>query len=189
MFAATCSNEIPAGIIFLASALGTAISYGKSGTIAFILTVLVFIFGIILFKPVIDESGRNERKKIGIHLFLSSALVQIGSLIFNGFYIYNILQAIAVSLTSYIFYKIFTNGIILIKEYGDKTVFVVEEIMAACVMLAIAFSSFGNYKILGLEITNVLCILMVLILGWKNGVLVGRNSRCYNWRIAWNNRR
>ena len=173
MFASACSNEIPAGIIFLASAIGTAIGFGKTGLLTFALTVLVFMFSIVLFKPDIDDSGRNEKKKLGVNLFFSFLLVQAGSLIFSGFYLYNILQALALSLTSYIFYKIFSNGIVLIKEYGEKTVFVVEEVMAACVMLTIAFSSFGNIRILGLNITNVLCILMVLVLGWKNGVLVG----------------
>ena len=43
-------------------------------------------------------------------------------------------------------------------------------------MLAIAFTAFGNFEILGFEIKTVLCILIVLVLGWKQGILIGATS-------------
>ena len=43
-------------------------------------------------------------------------------------------------------------------------------------MLAISVSAFRNLEILGLEIKNVLCILIVLVLGWKRGILIGGTS-------------
>lgn len=189
IFAAACSNEIPAGIIYLASAVGVAVGFGKPGLLNFIITSLIFVFAIILFKPNIEDSTRNEKRKLGFHLFFSCLIVQVLSLFFSRFYLYDVLSSLAVSLIAYIFYKIFANGIVLIKEYGEKTVFTIEEIMAASVMLTIAVSCFGDFKIIGLSIKNVICILMVLILGWKNGILVGRNSRNYNRSFTWNNRR
>ena len=175
IFAAASSNEIPVMVTFVVSAIGVAIRFGKEGLLTYILTALIFIFEIIVFKPNIDED-RNEKKKLGMHLFFAVFIVQAGSLIFRGFYFYNILMCIAYSLITFIFYKIFSNGIFLIREYGEKTAFTIEEIMAASVMLAITFSAFGNFQILGLSVKNVACIFMVLALGWKNGVLVGGTS-------------
>ena len=40
-------------------------------------------------------------------------------------------------------------------------------------MLAIAITAFGNLHIFGFSIKNILSILIVLVLGWKNGLLVG----------------
>ena len=173
MFAASCSNEVPAGIIYIASLLGVAIKFGKQGLLSYILTSLIFIFAIILFRPNIEDSTRNEKRKLGLHLFFSCLIVQVLSLFFVRFYLYDVLSALAVCLISYIFYKIFSNGITVIREYGEKTVFTIEEVMAATVILTIAVSCFGNFQIFRLSVKNIICILMVLILGWKNGILVG----------------
>ena len=42
--------------------------------------------------------------------------------------------------------------------------------------MAISISCLGKYTILGVSISNVLNILIVLILGWKNGILVGTTA-------------
>lgn len=56
-------------------------------------------------------------------------------------------------------------------------------------MLAISVSAFRNLEILGLEVKNVLCILIVLVLGWKQGILIGGTSgitiRCSTWSGLW----
>ena len=43
-------------------------------------------------------------------------------------------------------------------------------------MISIALGAFGNLSILGLNIRNILSILIVMILGWKNGILVGTTA-------------
>ena len=43
-------------------------------------------------------------------------------------------------------------------------------------MLSIAVGAFGELSIFGFSIRNILSILIVLILGWKNGVLVGTTA-------------
>ena len=173
MFAAACSNEIPAGIIYIASAIGVVVGFGKESLLSFILTSLIFMFAVLLFKPNIEDSTRNEKRKLGLHLFFSYLLVQVMGLFLGRFYLYDVLSAIAISLIAYIFYKIFSNSLTFIKEYGEKTVFTVEEVMAVSVLFTIAFSAFGDFEIANFSIKNIACILMVLVLGWKNGILVG----------------
>ena len=43
-------------------------------------------------------------------------------------------------------------------------------------MLAIAVSCFSDFSVFNFSIRNILSILIVLVLGWKNGVLIGTTS-------------
>ncbi len=40
-------------------------------------------------------------------------------------------------------------------------------------LLAIAISAFGKTNIYGISICNILCIFIIMVMGWKNGMLVG----------------
>ena len=80
------------------------------------------------------------------------------------------------AILTYIFYKIFANSITVIKEYGIKKAFTVEEVIGASLLVAIAFYSLHGLNIFGLSISNILSIMIVLFLGWKNGMLVGATS-------------
>lgn len=176
MFSAICSNEIPIGIVYILMIVGTYIGFGAQTTLTFILTTLAFIAMVIIFKPEYQEEDRNEKRKLGKYIFISNFIVQAGQMIFNGFLVYDLLASILMSTTVYIFYKIFTNSIILIKEFGIKEAFSIEEVIGASLMISIALSAFGDFNIFGLQIKNVLNILIVLVLGWKNGILIGATS-------------
>ena len=80
------------------------------------------------------------------------------------------------SMLTFILYKIFVNAITLILEFTDKRAFTLEEIIGASVLLTIAICCFGNPQIFGFSIRNIIAIFMVLVLGWKNGMLVGATS-------------
>lgn len=90
--------------------------------------------------------------------------------------VYDLLLSIGIAISSYIFYKIFANSIIVISEFGRKKVYAIEEVIGASILLAVASSSFRDLSIFGFEIRAILSILIVLILGWKNGVLVGATT-------------
>lgn len=113
-------------------------------------------------------------------MFISSFLVQASQFIFTEFMVYDLLLSIGIAISAYIFYKIFANSIIVINEFGIKKAFAIEEVIGASILLVIAASSFRELNIFGFEIRTILSILIVLILGWKNGILVGRNFRYYN---------
>lgn len=176
MFAAICSNGIPMGIVYLLMIIGTFIGFGVPTTLTFILTTLAFVAMIIIFKPDYEEEDRNEKRKLGKYIFIATLVVQAGQMIFKGFLVYDLLASILMATTVYIFYKIFTNSIILIKELDIKQAFSIEEVIGASLMLSIALSAFGDLSIFGLQIKNVLNILIVLVLGWKNGILIGATS-------------
>lgn len=176
IFAATLSNGLPAGITFLVTLIGTAIGIGGSGTLTYILTALVLIAMVLIFKPWYEEEYKSERRKLGKYVFASVALVQLVQILFKGFLLYDLFLGITTAVVTYIFYKIFSNSLIAISEYGITKVYTVEEVIGASLMLAIAITSLRNFQILGFEIKNVLCILIVLVLGWKKGILIGGTS-------------
>ena len=92
---------------------------------------------------------------------------------FIFFYVFDLLTSIMLAITTYIFYKIFVNSIAVIVDFGTKRAFAIEEVIGTSLLLAIAITAFGNLNIFGFSIKNILSILIVLVLGWKNGLLVG----------------
>lgn len=172
ILAATLSNCIPVGAVFVFTCIGTYIGFGGNGLLEYIITSVVLFASLFIFKTRIDE-GCNEVRKIGKNVLISCLVVQIAPIIFGTFYLYDLLLGIMQSIIVFIFYKIFVNSITVIRDYGFKNVFSIEEVMGACMMIAIAFSALTPIHILGYSLKNILCILIVLILGWKNGMLVG----------------
>ena len=79
-------------------------------------------------------------------------------------------------MTAYIFYKIFSKSIIVVNEIKNKKVFSIEEVIGATLLVSIAATCLGDTKIIGLQLSNIISILLVLILGWKNGILIGTTS-------------
>ena len=115
----------------------------------------------------------NEKRRLGKHVLISNLLVQLIALIFNNFMVYDLLAGIAFSIMTYIFYKIFSNAIPVITEYGVKKAYSVEEVIGASLLLAVAVTSFGDFRLLGFSIQNILSIFIVWVLGWQNGIVVG----------------
>ena len=175
IFAAVCSNRIPLGIVYIATCLGTLIGFGANGFLSYLLTTLLFVVMTLMFRPRFQED-RNEKQKLGLYVFISSFIVQAGKMFFTMFLVYDLLASFVFAILTYIFYKIFSNSITVIKEYGIKRVFTVEEVMGASLLLAIAFYSINGLNIFGLSVGNVLSIMLVLFLGWKYGMLVGATA-------------
>ena len=151
----------------------------------FILTALVFTGMVLIFKPWYEEEYKSERRKLGKYVLISVVAVQFLQNLFRGFLLYDLFLGLTTAAITYIFYKIFSNSLIAISEYGVKKAFTVEEVVGASLMLAIAVSAFRGFKIFGFEIKTVLCILIVLVLGWKQGILIRWDKRYNNWCGTW----
>lgn len=169
---AMVGNRKSIGITYLVTLLGTFISFGPNNLLSYFLTSLLF-FVLVLIKQPKEEENTNEQKRVGMHLFLSVLIVQIVPMFFRTFYVYDLLTGIMLAITSYVFYKIFVNSLLMVTEFRTKKAFSIEEVMGTSLLLAIASMSFGNLQIFGYSVCHILSILLVLILGWKNGMLVG----------------
>ncbi len=172
-FIAACiSNKMTIGIAYLLTLLGTFISFGTNSLLIYFLTSLVFFVFVLVKKPKIQEEV-NEKAKVGIHLVVAVLLVQIIPMFFRSFYIYDFLTSIMLAICSYVFYKIFANSILMIKEFKTKKVFSIEEVMGTSLLITISLCALGDFSVFGYSLRNILSILLVLILGWKNGMVVG----------------
>lgn len=173
IFAAACSNRIPVGILYVFILVGTFIGFGISGILSFLLTSLLVVAMMLIFRPKMQEEGRNEIQKLGIYLAIATFIVQASKMFFSIFIVYDLIVSIMLAIITYIFYKIFSNSLIVITKYGIKKAFSIEEVMGASLIIAVALCAFSKLHVFGLSITNIFSIMIVLFLGWKNGMLVG----------------
>ena len=172
VIAGALSNNRPVGIMYVLSLIGTFIGFGLNNLLVYFITSLVFFALVLIIRPKLQE-GVNEQKKIGGHLFFAVTIVQIVPIFFRNFYVFDLLTSIMLGITTYIFYKIFVNSITMIIDFGTRRAFTIEEVMGTSLLLAISATVLGSINIFGFSIQNILSILIVLVLGWKNGMLVG----------------
>lgn len=175
IIAAALSSNMPVGIMYAISLISTFIKFGPNSLLTYILTTLVFFVTILIKRPKIQDEV-NEQKRLGMHLFISTLIVQVVPMFFRSFILYELLTGVMLSISTYIFYKIFSNSITVIREVGIKKVFSIEEVIGTSLLLTIAFMALGDTAVFGYSVKNILSILLVLILGWKNGILVGATS-------------
>ena len=172
IIASALGNNRPIGIMYVLSLIGTFVSFGFTNLLIYFITSLVLFISILIVRPKLQESV-NEKKKIGGHLFFAVLIVQVIPMFFRTFYVFDLLTSIMLATTTLIFYKIFVNSITVIVDFGARRAFTIEEVIGTSLLLAITITAFGNINIFGFSIKNILSILIVLVLGWKNGLLVG----------------
>ena len=174
--AASFAGGIPAIIVVIAGLIGNFVGVGAIGALNYILIILMLLVLMCINPPKENDQYKNEQIQIAGHVFVSILLVMIAKLILTRFTIADMLLHITLAIFSVVFYKIFVNSLVVIQDITEKNAFSVEEVIGASLLVSIAFSAFGDFSILGLSIRNILSILIVLILGWKNGVLVGATA-------------
>lgn len=170
------ASSVPALGVVAVSLLGNFIKFGVGGGLGYFLTTLVLIITLFIFKPRYNEEERNEKIKIGKNVFIATLLIQIVKIAMAQFTLYDVLASITLSIIALVFYKIFVNSIVVVQEFYEKRAFSIEEVIGASLMLAIAVGGIGDFSIAGFSIRNILSILIVMVLGWKNGMLIGTTS-------------
>ena len=169
-------NSVPLLGVVLFAIIGSSIKFGISGALTYILTALVLILSMFVVKPRCNDEEKNEKIRLAKNIFISTLIIQLAKVGISGFTLYDILSIISFSIITVVFYKIFVNSIIVVRDFKDVKAFSIEEVLGASLMIAIAVGAFGDLNVFGFSIRNILSILIVLILGWKNGVLVGTTA-------------
>ena len=176
IIAACISNEIPIIAVTILAFIGNAIFSGVNGSISFIVTLLIFFASFFIKEPKYNDSSRNEKVMLSKRIFFSSLIVSVVKIFIKQFLLYDLLLAISMSIVIVIFYKIFANSLAVITSYNEKMAFSIEEVLGTSLLLSIALCSLGNLSVFGFSIRNVLSIFIVLVLGWKNGILIGTTA-------------
>ena len=170
------ASSVPALGVVAVSLLGNFIKFGVGGGLGYFLTALVLIITLFIFKPRYNEEERNEKIKIGKNVFIATLLIQIVKIAMAQFTLYDVLASITLSIIALVFYKIFVNSIVVVQEFYEKRAFSIEEVIGASLMIARAVGGIGDFNVAGFSIRNILSILIVMVLGWKNGMLIGTTS-------------
>ena len=181
ILAACMGGTVPIFVVYIVSIISTGIFHGLTGLASYFYTSLIFFLLVFLFKPKVSLDDRNEVFKVGPRIFAASFLYNLIKNIRGVFLVYDLFLGLIIAALTYTFYKIFVNGIVVIRDIKEKKAFTVEELIAASIILAIAISVFHEVNIFSLSISNILIIFIVMCLGWKNGMLVRRNCWFINW--------
>ena len=170
------SSGVPAIIVVILGLIGNIIGTGVIGALNYILIVLMLLILLCIRPPKENDEYKSEKIQISKHIFFSVIIVMIAKLILTKFTIGDLLLHVILAIISVVFYKIFVNALPVFHEIKEKQAFSIEEIIGACLLVSVAISALGNLSIFGLSIRNILSIFIVLLLGWRNGILVGTTA-------------
>ena len=176
MVAATLSSGLPVFGVFIAAGIGTLVGNDLGAFLNFVLSSIIYFALVLIFKPKVAVEERNELLKTGKRLVIACFIVTFFQNVKGIVLTYDIFMAIVSSAISYVFYKIFVNGLVIIKEWGKKRAFTLEEVMAVSIIFAIMSVAFNGITIFNLHLSNIVIIFLVMLLGWKNGMLVGATA-------------
>lgn len=172
--AAAC--EIPIIAIIAIALIGNVVGIGMSSIAPFIVTLLLFFASFLVKEPRYNDDEKSEKVNLGRRLIIASLLVNVTKVFILGFMFYDLFVAISATIITFIFYKVFVNSLNALVNFNERKAFSIEEVIGTSLLLAVSLCCFGNFKILGFSIKNILSIFIVLLLGWKNGILVGTTS-------------
>lgn len=176
ILAACMGTTVPVFMVYIVAGISTLFFHGIDGFSSFFYIVLLFFLMNFMFKPKISLEDRNEILMVGGKVFWASFIYYFIKNVKDVFLYYDLFMGIVISSLIYIFYKIFVNGIAVIRDFKEKVAFSIEEIIAATLIIAIAVSTLKNLMIFDLSITNIVIIFMILVLGLKNGMLLGGSA-------------
>ena len=170
--AAAYVNNIPIFGVWIFVGISLILTFGKAITLSYILQSIVFVGLLVIFKSRILD----EKEEVGIKLFLSILLVGFVSNTGKIFLLYDTLLIIMNAICTVIFYVIFSKAIPVVHNRNQRSFFNKEELVGASILIAISISALGEISIFNFSLRTVLSILVVLILGWKNGALAGTTA-------------
>jgi len=176
MVAACLGGTVPIIAVFIVAGIGTLVGNGANAFVNFtVISVIYFILN-LMFRPKVAVEERNEVYKTGGRLFWAYVIVETIKNMQGVFLIYDLFISIISGAIIYVFYKVFVNGLIVIKEFKVKKAFTIEELIAGAVIIAIASLAFNEISIASISISNVIIIFMIMLMGWKNGIMMGATT-------------
>lgn len=175
MLAACLSSTIPVIGVFLISLVGTLIGQGLNAMIIYFITSAIYFLLVVIFKPKVATEERNEVLKTGNRLFWAYFIVNIISKYnsTSSMLTYNIFMSLVYAGIVYVFYKIFVNGLIVLKDFKIKDAFTIEEVVGASIIVSIAATAINGGESLNLNLSYILACFMIMLLSFENGLLTG----------------
>ena len=159
MMAACVGESIPIIGVFFVAILGTAIGNGLASLGDFILTSIIYFIVVLLFKTKVAIEDRNELIKTGGQLCFASFILSLIKSIIIGFSMYDVFMGLVVASMTYVFYKIFVNGLTFVKDLNIKKAFTIEELIAGIIIISLSIVTLTGIKVFSLNISNIIIII------------------------------
>lgn len=176
IMAACVGESVPIIGVFISAILGTCLGNGLSSLGNFMAVSIVYFILVLIFRAKVAVEERNEIVKTGGKLFFAYFAVSLVKSFIGIFLLYDIFMGAISASIVYVFYKIFVNGLACINNFNEKKAFTIEELIASVLIISLASLAFNNVNVFSLNISNIIIIFMIMVLGWKNGMLVGAVS-------------
>lgn len=153
---AMIANDIPIGGVLVAEAITLGFRFGMGGFGIYIVEILMFILSIFILKP-IEIKMDSEKYKLGKRVVIITIITSM-LMYMKKYPFYAVCEFTIFSLClEYIFYKIFSNGINVIKNFGKSKAYSEIEIISAGVFLAVAIIPlFALHEKIALMILGIL---------------------------------
>ena len=173
MVAAAVGESVPIIGVFLMAAIGTTIGGGVAALGRFLIVSVLYVILVLFFRAKVAVEERNELVKTGSKLFAANLIVCITQSIFTSFSMNDVFMGVVSSTIIYLFYKIFVNGLSFIKNFNIKTAYTIEELIAGALIISLASLTFNSINIYSLNLSNIVIIFLIMMVGWKTKSLVG----------------
>ena len=166
LLGAFADTGFPLIIPLILVGITTGVSFGWTCFVKFIISSIIFV----VMKSFIKG---NTKTGNAAKILFSTAISETIILLMSETLIYDAVMAAFMSTTTAIFYLIFSEGLPIILEYDKQKITSHETLMAAGILITVVVSCLGNFSVVGLSVRNVICILIVLYLGWRRGATCG----------------
>ena len=175
---------MPFGISFFAAAAGADVSM-TSIAVSVLIGMLTAGAGLKIFQAaaymalfsILNILFKNKSSKhvisCALMAFFSTLLPQLILVFINGYLLFDMLKAFLFSFIVFLLVFIFRNAASLLENRKSIYTATNERIISFAITMALAVSGLGAISLLGINIRNILCIIIILILSYKSGIGVG----------------
>lgn len=170
LFGVASALSVPLLVVAVPSVIGMTICGMNSTGICEILGIFV-IFTII--TAIINIQGISKKYEVLLKLIISFTVTELLINFINSTLIINAITLIESFFMIIIFYMLFVNGINGIINFKNGYVYSSEEKVAMIVTFAMTLSILNGVSIFNVSLMNILLFILVLVYGWKSGVLTG----------------
>lgn len=128
-------------------------------------------------------SKKNNSNKILI-LSLIGLIIYSYKYFFIGFSLFSSIFSVVTELSViFALYFVFNNFINVVSYFNTNQIFVRDELICLVITICLVISGFNNFRILNLDLANILIICFILIMSYVNGISVGMISAVFSGLI------
>lgn len=137
----------------------------------YISSAAMLLYSVLCFA--VPSKGKWNGFIYGLYGFLASYIPSMVMVYLQGMLLYDLLKALLQSFIVFVLVYIFKMAVKVINEFNRRQIFTTEETISFSILIALSITGFGSFNMLGLSVKNILCILMILLVGYKCGTGTG----------------